>query len=87
MRHSQPQVGAGPKLAYHKNKGPGNLVFLPRLSPGGGGAACVCIGKPAPFGAAKGSLVYHKCGPVAAFFRRDSHTTAMGFPWLWKLCG
>lgn len=41
-------IGSGPKLAYHKNKMPGRIIFLPLSAAGGG--ACICAGKPAPFG-------------------------------------
>ena len=41
-------IGSGPKLAYHKNKMPGRITFLPLTEAGGG--ACICAGRPAPFG-------------------------------------
>ena len=47
-------VGSGPKLAFHKAKNPVTLSLLPI----GGGGACVCEGKPAPFGSKKGKLHY-----------------------------
>jgi hypothetical protein len=47
-------VGSGPKLAFHKTKDPVTLSLLPV----GGGGACVCEGKPAPFGSKKGKLHY-----------------------------
>ena len=47
-------VGSGPKLAFHKMKDPVTLSLLPT----GGGAACVCEGKEAPFGSKKGKLLY-----------------------------
>ena len=47
-------VGSGPLLAVHKAKDPVTLSLLPT----GSGGACVCAGKPAPFGAKKGHLLY-----------------------------
>ena len=46
---------AGPLLAFHKLKDPVTLSLLPI----GGGGACVCAGKPAPFGHQKGKLHYN----------------------------
>jgi hypothetical protein len=49
-------VGSGPVLAIHKAKDPVVLSLLPVGSSSGG--ACVCAGKPAPFGTQKGKLLY-----------------------------
>eukprot|EP00040_Diaphanoeca_grandis_P018294 m.96161 g.96161 ORF g.96161 m.96161 type:complete len:848 (-) comp26871_c0_seq2:157-2700(-) len=48
-------VGSGPMFAYHKAKLPASLLLLPISS-----TACVCSGKPMPFGrgACKGVITY-----------------------------
>jgi hypothetical protein len=50
-------VGAGPTLAYHKNKAPASLSLLPIGAPGVAGL-CVCKSPPKPFGQAVGVLTY-----------------------------
>jgi hypothetical protein len=49
-------VGNGPAFAYHKDKKPASIAMLPVGSKAGG--ACVCAKQVAPFGQAKGTLVY-----------------------------
>lgn len=50
-------MGSGPNLSYHKDKMPGRMTFLPLT--GAGGGACICAGKPAPFGTPiGGKLLY-----------------------------
>lgn len=48
-------VGSGPQFSYHKSKMPSSLLLLPE-----GSAACVCAGKPMPFGdgSCRGVLTY-----------------------------
>lgn len=54
-------VGSGPTLSYHKHRTLGLLTLLPtsKTTPG----ACVCVGKEAPFGQAKGTMEYTASGP------------------------
>jgi len=52
-------VGNGPTLAYHKDKTHATIATLP-VNAGNAGGACICAAKVAPFGQAKGSLVYVK---------------------------
>lgn len=50
-------VGSQPKLSYHKDKTPFTMLILPVQAKGVAGA-CICASKVAPFGQAKGKLVY-----------------------------
>merc|ERR1719322_744624 len=52
-------VGNSETLSYHKNKAPNMLSVLPKEGSNVAGT-CLCMGKPVPFGQAKGSLVYKK---------------------------
>ena len=57
-------AGSGKALSYHRSKAPNALSVLPREG-GGAARACLCAGKAAPFGQAKGSLVYTQTGQAA----------------------
>jgi len=64
-------VGTGPSYAYHKDRTPSALSFLPNA----GGGACVCPEAPKPFGEASGKLVYHRVPGQKA----DTGSGSVGF--------
>mmetsp|Transcript_145113 Transcript_145113/g.404305 ORF Transcript_145113/g.404305 Transcript_145113/m.404305 type:complete len:785 (-) Transcript_145113:188-2542(-) len=57
-------VGSKPSLSYHKAKGPTALALLPIQAKGTAGA-CLCASGSAPFGKAKGNLVYTRTAQSA----------------------
>ena len=48
-------IGSNPDFAYHAKKTSETIFLLPEDE---GASACICAHKPAPFGQAKGSLIY-----------------------------
>lgn len=67
-------VGNQPTLSYHKLKMPSSLILLPVAGTAKVAGACICASKPAPFGQAKGTLVYE-----ATSQKEDTGTGTVSF--------
>lgn len=61
-------IGAGPHLGYHSNKTAATLTLWPLPEQ----PACICKQPPAPFGAAKGDILYKPTGEQFGFINACS---------------